>query len=51
MATKSGDVSNQSRNRRLLALKQIFEDYTDAEHGITMAEIQKHLSAYSVEAD
>ena len=51
MATKSGDINNQSRNRRLLALKEIFEEHTDAEHGITMAEIRKHLSAYSVEAD
>ena len=51
MATKSGDINNQSRNRRLLALKEIFEEHTDAEHGITMDEIRKHLSAYSVEAD
>ena len=30
-------MANQSRNRRLLCLKKIFEEETDIEHGITMA--------------
>ena len=51
MANKSGDISNQSRNMRLLRLRNIFMDETDAEHGITMPEILRHLRAYSIEAD
>ena len=51
MANKSGDISNQSRNMRLLRLRKIFMDETDAEHGITMPEILRHLRAYSIEAD
>lgn len=51
MANKSGDISNQSRNMRLLRLRKIFMDETDAEHGITMPEILRHLRSYSIEAD
>lgn len=51
MANKSGDISNQSRNMRLLRLRKIFIEETDAEHGITMPEILRHLRAYSIEAD
>lgn len=51
MANKSGGISNQSRNMRLLRLRKIFMEETDAEHGITMPEILRHLRAYSIEAD
>lgn len=51
MATKSNNISNQSRNMRLLCLRKIFMEETDAEHGITMPEILRHLRAYSIEAD
>lgn len=51
MANKNGDISNQSRNMRLLRLRKIFMEETDAEHGITMPEILRHLRAYSIEAD
>ena len=44
-------MANQSRNRRLLCLKKIFEEETDIEHGITMAEILRHLRAYDIESD
>lgn len=44
-------MANQSRNRRLLCLKKIFEEETDAEHSISMPEILRHLRAYGVDAD
>ena len=44
-------MPNQSRNIRLLYLKRIFEEETDAEHGISMKDILKHLKSFDVEAD
>ena len=44
-------MANESRNRRLLCLKKIFEEETDSEHGLSMPDILKHLRAYGVEAD
>lgn len=46
-----GNASNQSRNRRLLSLKKVFEEHTDADHGITMVQILEHLKAYGVQAN
>lgn len=44
-------MANQSRNMRLLRLKKIFEEETDAEHGISMPEILRHLRDYGIDAD
>ena len=44
-------MANESRNKRLLCLKKIFEEETDAEHGLSMPEILKHLHAYGIDAD
>jgi len=44
-------MANQSRNRRLLCLKKIFEEETDAEHSISMPEILRHLRAFDIDAD
>lgn len=51
MAITGHDVSNQSRNRRLLVLKEIFEEETDAEHGIAMKEIMSKLREYNIVAE
>ena len=51
MAMTGLDVSNQSRNRRLLVLKEIFEEETDAEHGIAMKEIMSRLREYNIVAE
>lgn len=44
-------MANESRNKRLLCLKKIFEEETDSEHGLSMPDILRHLRAYGVEAD
>ena len=51
MDNKRVDALNQSRNIRLLALKEIFEEDTDAEHSITMKQILNRLLDYGVTAE
>lgn len=51
MATNDNKISHQSRNLRLLCLRKIFLEETDAEHSITMPEILQYLRAYSIDAD
>ena len=48
MDTKKFDAFNKSRNIRLLALKEIFEEDTDAEHSITMEGLRKRLKEYDI---
>ena len=51
MDNKRVDALNQSRNIRLLALKEIFEEDTDAEHSITMKQLLNRLLDYGVTAE
>ena len=51
MDTKKVDAFNKSRNIRLLALKEIFEEHTDAEHSITMEGLREKLKEYGITSE
>ena len=51
MDKKRVDALNQSRNIRLLALKEIFEEDTDAEHSITREGLREKLKEYGITSE